>query len=195
MKAIFETSGIEGEDATASNGEFAFLPERTCAICYQDQNPTATSEDELLDVTGTSGGVVGSAQTDITNPYETIPCGCVYCFVCVATRLEREEAEGWICLRCGDLNKECRPWAGDVFVETMMHVSGKSVRSPQQDKAHIGNGIVLKDNQTLAEDEATSFDGVVKQMAEKTIPDEGYESREWAQQESDTSAVDIEIET
>lgn len=103
------------DDVGDKNGEFAFLPERTCAICYQDQN-SAVSETEVL-AAAASSGVVGSAQTDITNPYETIPCGCIYCFVCLATRLEREEGEGWTCLRCGELVKECRPWSGDVLLE------------------------------------------------------------------------------
>jgi peroxin-2 len=100
-------------DKTEKQGEFAFLPERTCAICYQDQN-SATSESEVLVA---SSGVVGSAQTDITNPYETRPCGCIYCYVCLATRLEREEGEGWTCLRCGELVKQCKPWSGDVLEE------------------------------------------------------------------------------
>lgn len=106
-----------GQDADTGEkkGEYAFLPERTCAICYQDQN-SATSENEILAAAaGGAGGVVGSAQTDITNPYETIPCGCVYCFVCLATRIEREEGEGWTCLRCGENVKECKPWNGDVL--------------------------------------------------------------------------------
>jgi len=107
------TSG-DGSDA-AARGEYAFLPERTCAICYQDQNDAATTETEVLAAAASSGGVIGSAQTDVTNPYETIPCGCVYCFVCLATRLEREEGEGWTCLRCGEHVKECRPWSGDVL--------------------------------------------------------------------------------
>ncbi|KAI3324776.1 Pex12 amino terminal region-domain-containing protein [Xylariaceae sp. AK1471] len=102
------------ENAGEKRGEFAFLPERTCAICYQDQN-SALSETEVL--AAASSGVVGSAQTDITNPYETIPCGCIYCFVCLASRLEREEGEGWACLRCGELVKECKPWSGDVLEE------------------------------------------------------------------------------
>lgn len=105
--------GFDGEDA-ASKGELTFLPERTCAICYQDQNSGASTEAEVL-AAATSGGVVGSAQTDITNPYEAIPCGCIYCFVCLATRLEREEGEGWTCLRCGEVVKECKPWSGDVL--------------------------------------------------------------------------------
>ncbi|KAI1804686.1 Pex12 amino terminal region-domain-containing protein [Daldinia bambusicola] len=100
-------------DVNEKRGDYAFLPERTCAICYQDQN-SATSETEVL-AAAASSGVIGSAQTDITNPYETIPCGCIYCFVCIATRLEREEGEGWTCLRCGGLVKECKPWNGDVL--------------------------------------------------------------------------------
>ncbi|KAI0454872.1 Pex12 amino terminal region-domain-containing protein [Xylaria acuta] len=106
-----ESEGHVGD----KKGEFAFLPERTCAICYQDQN-SAVSETEVL-AAAASSGVVGSAQTDITNPYETISCGCIYCFVCLATRLEREEGEGWTCLRCGELVKECKPWSGDVLEE------------------------------------------------------------------------------
>ncbi|KAI1827156.1 Pex12 amino terminal region-domain-containing protein [Xylaria intraflava] len=110
------------------NGEFAFLPERTCAICYQDQN-SATSETEVM-AAAASGGVVGSAQTDITNPYETIPCGCIYCFVCIAKRLEREEGEGWTCLRCGEIVKECKPWSGDVLEEP--------TKSPSPSTKHVG---------------------------------------------------------
>jgi peroxin-2 len=74
-----------------------------------------------------SSGVIGSAQTDITNPYETIPCGCVYCFVCLATRLEREEGEGWTCLRCGEHVKECKPWSGDLVEPSAKHPSAKTV--------------------------------------------------------------------
>ena len=116
-----------GEDETSSNGELAFLPERTCAICYHDQNPTLTSENEIMAISGTSGGIIGSAQTDVTNPYETIPCGCVYCFVCIAIKIDSEEGEGWTCLRCGELVKECKPWAGDVLQEACSTQNKKSV--------------------------------------------------------------------
>ncbi|KAL7620331.1 peroxisome assembly protein (Peroxin-2) [Parahypoxylon ruwenzoriense] len=119
--------GTEGGDS-GKQGDYAFLPERTCAICYQDQN-SAVSETEVL-AAATSSGVVGSAQTDITNPYETIPCGCIYCFVCLATRLEREEGEGWTCLRCGELVKECKPWSGDVLEEQS--------KSPSPTTKHVG---------------------------------------------------------
>lgn len=108
-------SGSALEEKTG--GELYFLPQRTCAICYQDQNPTSNGENELLAMSGASGGVVGSVSTDITNPYETIACGCVYCYVCLAQRIDSAEGEGWLCLRCGELVRECKPWNGDVLEE------------------------------------------------------------------------------
>lgn len=124
-KDIMNT-GADRDDGE-KKGEYAFLPERTCAICYQDQN-SATSENEIMAVAaGGAGGVVGSAQTDVTNPYETIPCGCVYCFVCLATRIEREEGEGWTCLRCGETVKECKPWSGDVLEPPKKSPKAKTV--------------------------------------------------------------------
>lgn len=96
-----------------TTGPLAFLPERTCAICYQDQNPT--TEAEILGANTSGGGFLGSAMTDVVNPYETIPCGCIYCFVCIASKLEAEEGHGWTCLRCGENVKTCRPWLGDVI--------------------------------------------------------------------------------
>jgi peroxin-2 len=120
-----EIMHVGADDADKPNGEYGFLPERTCAICYQDQN-SATTENEVL-AAAASSGVVGSAQTDITNPYETIPCGCTYCFVCLATRLEREEGEGWTCLRCGEHVKQCKPWSGDVLEPSTKSPSAKTV--------------------------------------------------------------------
>ncbi|KAK1080933.1 peroxisome assembly protein (Peroxin-2) [Friedmanniomyces endolithicus] len=99
-------------------GELAFLPERTCAICYQDQNPTGGRSEQDVISAGANQGIIGNASTDITNPYETIPCGCIYCYVCLAQRIEAEEGEGWVCLRCGELVKECKPWSGDVLPAT-----------------------------------------------------------------------------
>ena len=120
-------SDNEDEGDTKTKGELGFLPERTCAICYWDENPTSTSENEIMAISGASGGVVGSAQTDITNPYEAITCGCIYCFVCIAKRLEAEEGEGWICLRCGELVKECKPWTGDVLETRPFSINKKNV--------------------------------------------------------------------
>ncbi|KAL1303877.1 hypothetical protein AAFC00_000331 [Neodothiora populina] len=110
----------DGEDDTAG-GELGFLPERTCAICYRDQNTVAggSEADVMAQSAGGAigGGVIGSAQTDIANPYEAIPCGCVYCFVCLAQRIEAEGGEGWTCARCGEVVKQCKPWNGDVLEE------------------------------------------------------------------------------
>ncbi|KAL8689873.1 MAG: hypothetical protein Q9218_004550 [Villophora microphyllina] len=124
-KAMIRQGG--SEEDTGEKGELAFLPERTCAICYQDQNPTSASGNDVLAVSEASGGVVGSAQTDITNPYEMIPCRCIYCFVCAISRLEAADDEGWTCLRCGDLVKECKPWTGDVEDDPQIRSTQKSV--------------------------------------------------------------------
>lgn len=111
------TGSKEDEDTDElPQGELSFLPERTCAICYQDQNPAGgQSESEVISA-GANTGIIGNASTDITNPYETVECGCIYCFMCLAKRVEAEEGEGWVCLRCGEIVRECRPWHGDVEV-------------------------------------------------------------------------------
>ncbi|KAI9698249.1 MAG: peroxisome assembly protein (Peroxin-2) [Bogoriella megaspora] len=128
-QGLLRGGSAEQDEATfKTGGELAFLPERTCAICYQDQSPVGVaSESEMLATPAVPSGIIGSAQTDITNPYETIPCGCVYCYVCLAQRLEAEEGEGWTCLRCGELVKECKPWNGDLLEEVSRPGSGKSV--------------------------------------------------------------------
>lgn len=127
-KSLVQSGGSEDEEETKA-GDYAFLPERTCATCFQDQNSAATSEEQMIAASGASDGVIGSAQTDITNPYETIPCGCIYCFVCLAGRLESEEGEGWTCLRCGELVMECKPWNGDVLEEVNKTSSERSSKS------------------------------------------------------------------
>lgn len=135
------------QDSGAAQGEYAFLPERTCAICYQDQNEAASSENEIM-AAAASSGVIGSAQTDVTNPYEAMPCGCIYCFVCLATRLEREEGEGWTCLRCGEHIKECKPWSGDVL------------EPPTVTKAHGTKTVAFSDDISggVLEEEVMSLD-------------------------------------
>lgn len=174
-------NGSEEEEAT-SKGELAFLPERTCAICYLDQNPTSTSENEIMAISGASGGVVGSAQTDITNPYQTVPCGCIYCFACIAKRLVAEEGEGWICLRCGDLIKECKPWAGDVL-ENSPGSSNKKAVSFSDDESQ----------KTLEEKEIPTdvIEGNSGDLqSERKLLDEFAASQQWAREGSD-SGIDV----
>lgn len=135
LLALFGKSskaGDEDEDEEAGKGgELGFLPERTCAICYRDQNPTTATEADILASSAGGGGVVGSAATDITNPYEVIPCGCIYCFACIAQRIANEEGEGWTCLRCGEMVKECKPWTGDIIEETKRTYSHSSPDRPK----------------------------------------------------------------
>ncbi|KAJ5994650.1 hypothetical protein N7451_010374 [Penicillium sp. IBT 35674x] len=127
-------SSGEEEESIGKQGELAHLPERTCAICYRDQNPTSTTESDVL-AASASVGIAGSAQTDITNPYETIPCGCIYCFVCIVQKLEGEEGQGWTCLRCGEVVKKCQPWSGDVLEEARSQPgSGKIVGFAMDDE-------------------------------------------------------------
>ena len=181
-KALFKNAGDEDDDGTKTGGELAFLPERTCAICYQDQNPTSTTENEIMAVTGASGGVIGSAQTDVTNPYETIPCGCIYCFVCLALRLEAEEGEGWICLRCGELVKECKPWDGDVLEEVGKHGSGKTVSFSDKEE----KGQAAKEQHFIAENEGLSDAGDRGggEEVDESFGRKAPESQEWAQVEA-----------
>lgn len=125
IKASFDRNSTTAEGKTLSVGELGFLPERTCAICFKDLNPSTSSESEIMAVTAVTGGLITSAQTDVTNPYSTVPCKCIYCYVCIATRLEAEDGTGWICLRCGELVISCRPWAGDVMEDTLMPTTAK----------------------------------------------------------------------
>ncbi|KAG9239987.1 peroxisomal biogenesis factor 2 [Calycina marina] len=110
-KSLAQSGGEE--EAGAKTGEYAFLSEPTCAICYQDINPATASEADVI----AASGAIGSALTSVTNPYEAVPCGCVYCYVCIVGRLEAEDGEPWTCLRCGTETKECKPWGADVVQE------------------------------------------------------------------------------
>ncbi|ELR09967.1 hypothetical protein GMDG_00725 [Pseudogymnoascus destructans 20631-21] len=106
--------------AEVKQGPLAHLPERTCAICYEDQNK-AKSEAEIVAASAAGQGGVAGGMTDVTNPY-CGACGCVYCFVCLAGRLEGEAGEGWVCLRCGEVVQECWAWGGDVIEEKPVKV-------------------------------------------------------------------------
>lgn len=91
------------EASGESSGELSFLPEKTCAICYKETDGNAEA-----------GATGGGKATDIVNPYEAVGCGHIYCYVCIAGKIELEEGDGWVCLRCGYLVKRCRPWRGGL---------------------------------------------------------------------------------
>ncbi|KAK5075138.1 peroxisome assembly protein (Peroxin-2) [Lithohypha guttulata] len=138
------------------HGPLAFLPERTCAICYAEQNPGTTSEAEVLGANvGAGGGIIGSVQTDIVNPYETMPCACIYCYVCLATKIEGEEGSGWSCLRCGETVTRCRPWRGDVLIEPAKNKDGAGRKTVGFAEEDVSDG---RDDE--AEETSHDADGV-----------------------------------
>ncbi|KAJ4308648.1 peroxisome assembly protein (Peroxin-2) [Neodidymelliopsis sp. IMI 364377] len=137
------SSSSSDDDADKQAGELGFLPQRTCAICYRDQNPTSgASEADALTQSAAGGGVVGSAATDITNPYAAMPCGCLYCFACLAQRIANEEGQGWTCLRCGEIVRECQPWDGDVLERTRRTTS-TSHGSDRDSGAAVSKSVVF----------------------------------------------------
>ncbi|KAK9371312.1 Pex12 amino terminal region-domain-containing protein [Lipomyces kononenkoae] len=86
-----------------SVGQLSSLPERICAICYNQDSATASSTADPAFLG------VGSDNV-IVNPYMAVECGHIYCYVCLVTQIEEQEGEGWRCLRCGELIKRASPW-------------------------------------------------------------------------------------
>lgn len=136
--------------------------------------------------TARTGGFIGSAQTDITNPYETIPCSCVYCFVCIATRLEAEDDTGWTCLRCGELVKGCRPWAGDVL-EVTLGPTAKKQDSLETGEKPSGRGILA--DEKVFEDYQELVPRQENQDATSSLANEALEYEEWARTPSGAEEV------
>ncbi|KAK4945998.1 peroxisome assembly protein (Peroxin-2) [Elasticomyces elasticus] len=165
-KDAMRSETTDEDEEKIKTGPLAFLPERTCPICYQDQNPTSTSEAEILGANaGAGGGVIGSATTDVVNPYETIPCGCIYCFVCLATKIEGEEGGGWSCLRCGEIIYKCQPWNGDIVVQK---------KSGMKNGKSVGFSVTEEGTTETIENEP-SADAEIADMAESTLT-----SSEWS---------------
>lgn len=163
LSLLGRTPSTSEDDDTKAGGELGFLPERTCAICYRDQNPTAATEQDIIAQSAGAGGVVGSAATDITNPYEAVPCGCIYCFACLAQRIANEEGEGWTCLRCGELVKECRPWNGDIIEERRASQSQASHGAASGKSVGFATaGVAREDNEEDADD--TGVSGALREV-------------------------------
>lgn len=152
-------------------GELSFLPERTCAICYRDQNPSSASEAAVLSASASSG-VVGSAATDITNPYAA-DCGCVYCFACVAQRIANEEGEGWPCLRCGATVATCAPWSGDVLAPARRRRSSPGSERPATREG--GKSVVFAQDERDLEDSLQHVDPVPEPQGKQYGHDEAVD--------------------
>ncbi|VVT57716.1 uncharacterized protein SAPINGB_P005834 [Magnusiomyces paraingens] len=112
------SSGSNDGSSSNQKGELYFLPEKTCAICYKDAERAITATAMSSAGGGDSGGDGSGVNTDITNPYECVECGHVFCYVCLASRLVEAEGDGWTCLRCGELVQRMRVF-GDVDVSAI----------------------------------------------------------------------------
>lgn len=204
------------DDEDSAGGELGFLPERTCAICYRSQNPTNVSEADVMAQSAGGGGVVGSAATDITNPYEAIPCGCIYCFACLAQQIANEEGEGWTCLRCGELVKECKPWGGDILEpQRPSHTqtgAGKTVgfaptsssaNGDEEEADYKGDGARLREIDPIPEQESVSGATIEEEARMGLESTRGLdlgeslaltETEEWARASEDRSSDDSSSE-
>lgn len=100
--------------STSQDSQLSFLPEKTCAICYQGSND---SED---------GNSFAAHNTDVTNPYEALECKHIYCYVCITTKLLEASGEGWNCLRCTAIITKARPYV-DVNYNAI-HVSPAAMK-------------------------------------------------------------------
>ncbi|KAA8911171.1 hypothetical protein TRICI_003893 [Trichomonascus ciferrii] len=85
LKYIFRADASKPQ-----TGELSFLPEKTCAICYKEDEGNAVNK-------------------EVTSPYKA-DCGHVYCYVCIKSKLLENEGEGWTCLRCGQLIRSIEPY-------------------------------------------------------------------------------------
>jgi peroxin-2 len=67
-------------------------------------------------------------------------------------KVEGEEGEGWVCLRCGEIVKKCKPWNGDVLEEVRPPTtSGKIVGFAMDEDTVTQNSVSGQGPKTLAE--------------------------------------------
>lgn len=162
---------VRSEGATGSEptGELNFLPERTCAICYKE-----------TDAESAGAALGGGRATDITNPYEAVECGHVYCYVCLAGKIELEEGEGWACLRCGGNIKRCRPWRGGIEGLTGVGDWGEEVYSEKKSDNSSESDDEVHDNMVqteLLDKDENADDGMSERAFDADgSDDEDYES-------------------
>ena len=129
-------SSADSGDAETGNDSlkntYKFLPERVCAICYENNvlkdtftnvsSTTAAGGGNTMGSTATSIANISMDDNLITNPYET-NCGHLYCYFCIVSKLEiqNELNQGtdskdktyWNCLRCNEMVEWCKVYDGD----------------------------------------------------------------------------------
>ncbi|RPB03147.1 hypothetical protein L873DRAFT_1732116 [Choiromyces venosus 120613-1] len=160
-------------------GELSFLPERTCAICHKET-------DSGTEPAGATAGAGGKA-TDIVNPYEAVGCGHIYCYICLAGKIELEEGDGWTCLRCGNLVKRCRPWRGGLKGLTTVGDWGEEV----VDRRRVGFD---KDDDDDATTTGATVDGLeidTEDLLETTASDDDDDDGEGTERADEEVVSDI----
>ncbi|OWB83272.1 hypothetical protein B5S33_g1901 [[Candida] boidinii] len=135
---MYKSLGSSADSGDAETGNdslkntYKFLPERVCAICYENNVLKDTFSNVSSTTAAGGGNTVGSTATSIaninmddnliTNPYET-NCGHLYCYFCIVSTLEiqNELNQGtdskdktyWNCLRCNEMVEWCKVYDGD----------------------------------------------------------------------------------
>lgn len=129
-------SSTDSGDSESGNDSlkntYKFLPERVCAICYENNvlkdtlsnigSTTASGSGTTAASTATSIANISMDDNLITNPYET-NCGHLYCYFCIVSKLEiqnelnqgtdSKDKSYWNCLRCGEMVEWCKVYDGD----------------------------------------------------------------------------------
>ncbi|ODV85257.1 hypothetical protein CANARDRAFT_179861, partial [[Candida] arabinofermentans NRRL YB-2248] len=110
------------------SSKYKFLPERCCAICYQNSsNQAAPGVDVSVD------------DNLITNPHQA-SCGHLYCYYCIVSKLEEfktldskdEEDKFWKCLRCGESIEFCKVYDGGC--ENFLNVKTQELSSDEEEQ-------------------------------------------------------------
>jgi peroxin-2 len=147
MRRLGSLAGRQSS-SSAQSGPLAFLPEKTCPVCYQSSN--------------FQSGVVSS--TDITNPYQG-ECGHIYCYVCLVTKIIEAQGDGWNCLRCGAIIKVAVPFR-DVDVKAI------KIRKHDGQINGSGNAISTETPDDLDKYDDTDDDYEQSNQSQFTVRDE-----------------------
>lgn len=119
-------------DASNSSGLLSFLPEKTCAICYQQ-------------------AMTSAAHTDITNPYAG-ECGHIYCYICIKTSLA-DDGDGFNCLRCNALIKTANPYRS-IHPAPLVNPPDTSGEQPMASEKPLVNSELHEDIEESSDEEA-----------------------------------------
>lgn len=190
-----------GDDGLSSvkQGELYFLPEKTCAICYKDSQVPSTSS-----AGGASGGSNDSSvNAGITNPYQCVPCGHVYCYVCLTSKIIEGEGDGWYCLRCAEHVYKMKPFEEvnlnaikinpKVLEEVEVHKQPVEARDSlnEKEKAETSEE---SENDSESESESESENESESDGADDNTSESDKESEASSDSDNETSSDDEEYD-